>query len=60
MTHQESYGIIQRRKQVEVKNDYLKLDIQLFADGEITYKVTLDSDGAIKSMGKIEKAAVKT
>ncbi len=45
---------------MEVKNDYLKLDIQLFADGEITYKVTLDSDGAIKSMEKIEKAADKT
>ena len=45
---------------MEVKNDYLKLDIQRFADGEITYKVTLDSDGAIKSMEKIEKAADKT
>ena len=43
-----------------VKNDYLKLDIQTFADGEITYKVTLDSDGAIKSMEKIEKTADKT
>ena len=45
---------------MEVKNDYLKLDIQMFADGEITYKVTLDSDGAIKSMEKIEKTADKT
>lgn len=45
---------------MEVKNDYLKLDIQLFADGEITYKVTLDSDGAIKSMEKIGKTADKT
>ena len=45
---------------MEVKNDYLKIDIQLFADGEITYKVTLDSDGAIKSMEKIEKTADKT
>lgn len=45
---------------MEVKNDYLKLDIQRFADGEITYKVTLDSDGAIKSMEKIEKTADKT
>jgi len=45
---------------VGVKNDYLKLDIQRFADGEITYKVTLDSDGAIKSMEKIEKTADKT
>ena len=40
-----------------VKNDYLKLDIQGFADGEITYKVTLDSDGAIKSMERVEKSA---
>lgn len=40
-----------------VKNDYLKLDIQTFADGEITYKVTLDSDGAIKSMERVEKSA---
>lgn len=45
---------------MKVKNDYLKLDIQRFADGEITYKVTLDSDGAIKSMEKIEKTADKT
>lgn len=45
---------------MEVKNDYLKLDIQRFADGEITYKVTLDGDGAIKSMEKIEKTADKT
>lgn len=45
---------------MEVKNDYLKLDIQMFADGEITYKVTLDSEGAIKSMEKIEKTADKT
>lgn len=43
-----------------IKHDYLKLNIQLFADGEITYKVTLDSDGAIKSMEKIEKTADKT
>lgn len=43
-----------------IRNDYLKLDIQRFADGEITYKVTLDSDGAIKSMEKIEKTADKT
>lgn len=49
-----------KRKRVIVKNDYLKLNIQMFADGEITYKVTLDSDGAIKSMEKIEKTADKT
>lgn len=40
---------------MRVKNDYLKLDIQMFADGEISYKVTLDSTGAIKSMERIEK-----
>lgn len=42
------------------KLKYLDFDIQRFADGEITYKVTLDSDGAIKSMEKIEKTADKT
>ena len=45
---------------MRVKNDYLKLDIQRFADGEISYKITLDSNGAIKSMEKIEKTADKT
>ena len=49
-----------KKRQVTIKNDYLKLNIQMFADGEITYKVTLDSDGAIKSMEKIEKTADKT
>ena len=44
-----------KRKRVIVKNDYLKLNIQMFADGEISYKVTLDSNGAIKSMERIEK-----
>lgn len=42
-----------KRKQVTIKNDYLKLDIQRFADGEITYKVTLDDSGAIKSLEKM-------
>lgn len=32
----------------------MKLNLQLFADGEISYKVTLDSDGAIKSLDKLE------
>ena len=49
-----------KKRQVTIKNDYLKLNIQMFADGEISYKVTLDSDGAIKSMEKIEKTADKT
>lgn len=42
---------------MKVKNDYLKLDIQMFADGEISYKVTLDSNGAIKSLEKVEDKA---
>ena len=41
------------------KNDYLKFDIQMFADGEISYKITLDSNGAIKSMEKLDKSAEK-
>ena len=45
---------------MRIKNERLKFDIQLFADGEISYKVTLDSNGAIKSMEKIEKTADKT
>lgn len=44
---------------MRVKNDYLKLDIQMFADGEISYKITLDSNGAIKSMEKLDKNAEK-
>ena len=32
----------------------MTLNLQLFADGEISYKVTLDSDGAIKSLDKLE------
>ena len=38
-----------------IRNDYLNLNIQRFADGEISYKVTLDDSGAIKSMEKLEK-----
>lgn len=49
-----------KKRQVTIKNDYLKLNIQMFADGEISYKITLDSNGAIKSMEKIEKTADKT
>ena len=48
-----------KKRQVRIKNDYLKLDIQMFADGEISYKITLDSNGAIKSMEKLDKNAEK-
>lgn len=41
------------------KSKPLKLNIQLFADGEISYKVTLDSNGAIKSLEKVEDKANK-
>lgn len=39
------------------KNDYLDFDIQMFADGEISYKVTLNDDGSIKSLERLEKNA---
>ena len=42
-----------KKRQVTIKNDYLKLNIQMFADGEISYKVTLDDSGAIKSLEKM-------
>ena len=48
-----------KKRQVTIKNDYLKLNIQMFADGEISYKVTLDSNGAIKSLEKVEDKANK-
>ena len=48
-----------KKRQVRIKNDYLRLDIQMFADGEISYKITLDSNGAIKSMEKLDKNAEK-
>lgn len=44
---------------MRIKNERLKFDIQLFADGEISYKVTLDSNGAIKSLEKVEDKANK-
>ncbi len=44
---------------MKIKNERLKFDIQLFADGEISYKVTLDSNGAIKSLEKVEDKANK-
>lgn len=46
-----------KRKQVRVKNDYLKLDIQMFADGEISYKVTVDGKEAEKNIKNLSKSA---
>ena len=44
---------------MRIKNERLKFDIQLFADGEISYKVTIDNNGAIKSLEKVEDKANK-
>ena len=40
-----------------VKNDYLKLDIQRFADGEITYKVSLDGNEAERTISNLSKSS---
>ena len=40
-----------------VKNDYLKLDIQTFADGEITYKVSLDGNEAERTISNLSKSS---
>lgn len=42
---------------MEVKNDYLKLDIQLFADGEITYKVSVDGNEAERTISNLSKSS---
>lgn len=46
-----------KRKQVRVKDDYLKLDIQKFADGEISYKVTFDGHEAERTINNLSKKA---
>ena len=46
-----------KRKQVIIKSKYLKLDIQTFADGEISYKVSIDGKEAEKSIGNLSKKA---
>ena len=46
-----------KRKRVRAKNDYLKLDIQMFADGEISYKVSVDSKEAEKTINSLSKSA---
>ena len=48
-----------KRKLVKKKCKLLKFNIQMFADGEISYKITLDSNGAIKNMEKLDKNAEK-
>ena len=42
---------------MKVKNDYLKLDIQRFADGEITYKVSLDGNEAERTINNLSKSS---
>ena len=42
---------------MRVKNDYLKLDIQMFADGEISYKVSVDGKEAEKTINNLSKSA---
>lgn len=42
---------------MRVKNDYLKLDIQMFADGEISYKVSVDGKEAEKTINSLSKSA---
>lgn len=46
-----------KRKRVRAKNDYLKLDIQMFADGEISYKVSVDGKEAAKTINSLSKSA---
>lgn len=42
---------------MEVKNDCLKLDIQKFADGEITYKVSVDGNEAERTISNLSKSS---
>lgn len=42
---------------MRVKSDYLKLDIQMFADGEISYKVSVDGKEAEKTINSLSKSA---
>ena len=42
---------------MKVKNDNLKLDIQRFADGEITYKVSLDGNEAERTISNLSKSS---
>lgn len=40
-----------------IKHDYLKLNIQLFADGEISYKVSVDGKEAEKTINSLSKSS---
>ena len=40
-----------------IKHDYLKLNIQLFADGEISYKVSIDGKEAEKTINSLSKSS---
>lgn len=46
-----------KKRQVTIKNDYLKLNIQMFADGEISYKVTFDGHEAKRTINNLSKKA---
>lgn len=46
-----------KKRQVTIKNDYLKLNIQMFADGEISYKVTFDGHEAERTINNLSKKA---
>lgn len=43
---------------MRIKNDHLKLDIQKFADGEIKFKVDLDSTKAESGVSKLKASSV--
>ena len=42
---------------MRIKNERLKFDIQLFADGEITYKVSLDGNEAERTISNLSKSS---
>ncbi|WP_289147228.1 phage tail tape measure protein [uncultured Megamonas sp.] len=42
---------------MKIKNDLIKLNIQLFADGEISYKVSIDGKEAEKTINTLSKSS---
>lgn len=42
---------------MKIKNDLIKLNIQLFADGEISYKVSIDGKEAERTTNNLSKSA---
>ena len=42
---------------MRIKNDLIKLNIQLFADGEISYKVSIDGKEAEKTINTLSKSS---